>query len=234
MNSVDSPLATKTRLVRLAKHNGIFIALLVLLTFMLLTKPQFGTAQNLSISSSSPAFSALGFSSPVTVARGGGGTAGTGVVSANDITTFTSESISGGAVTAYNAAGTPVNLQLRWAKTDSSALGAGHQDVWNLFYQTSTTATGVQTAWVNVGTNFTFSANGSLASPTGSSTPSSYRLCKELKLGFDACNSVIENGAPLSANSSSKSSASNGLSSSSWLNSALRPLAGLLAEPEDG
>jgi flagellar hook protein FlgE len=128
-----------------------------------------GTAQNLSISSSSPAFSTLGFSSPVTVARGGGGTAGTGVVSANDITTFTSESISGGAVTAYNAAGTPVNMQLRWAKTDSSALGAGHQDVWNLFYQTSTTATGVQTAWVNVGTNFTFSANGSLASPTGSS-----------------------------------------------------------------
>ena len=48
MNSVNSPLATKTRLVRLAKHNGIFIALLVLLTFMLLTKPQFGTAQNLS------------------------------------------------------------------------------------------------------------------------------------------------------------------------------------------
>jgi flagellar hook protein FlgE len=128
-----------------------------------------GTAQNLSISSSSPAFSALGFASPVTVARGGGGTAGTGVVSANDLTTFTNESISGGAVTAYNAAGTPVNMQLRWAKTDSAALGPGHQDNWNLFYQTSTTATGAQTAWVNVGTNFTFSANGSLASPTGSS-----------------------------------------------------------------
>ena len=128
-----------------------------------------GTAQNLSISSASPAFSALGFASPVTVARGGGGTAGTGVVSANDLSTFTAESISGGAVTAYNAAGTPVNLQLRWAKTDSAALGAGHQDVWNLFYQTNTAATGPQTAWVNVGTNFTFSANGSLASPTGSS-----------------------------------------------------------------
>ncbi len=128
-----------------------------------------GTAQNLSITSSSAAFSALGFSSPVTVARGGGGTAGTGVVTANDLTTFTNESISGGAVTAYNAAGTPVNMQLRWAKTDSAALGAGHQDTWNLFYQTSTTATGPQTAWVNVGTNFTFSANGSLASPTGSS-----------------------------------------------------------------
>ena len=127
-----------------------------------------GTAQNLSISSASAAFTALGFSSPVTAARGGGGTAGTGVVTGNDITSFTNESISGGAVTAYNAAGTPVNLQLRWAKTDSASLGTGHQDIWNLFYQTSTTATGTQVAWVNSGTNFIFSANGSMSSPTGS------------------------------------------------------------------
>jgi flagellar hook protein FlgE len=127
-----------------------------------------GTAQNLNITSSSPALTALGFTSPVTTARGGGGTAGTGVVTGNDLTAFTNESISGGAVTAYNAAGTPVNLQLRWAKTDSASLGSGHQDTWNLFYQTSTTATGTQVAWVNTGTNFTFSANGSLSSPTGS------------------------------------------------------------------
>jgi flagellar hook protein FlgE len=127
-----------------------------------------GTAQNLNITTSSAAFSALGFTSPVNVARNGGGTAGTGVVIGNDQTAFTNESISGGAVTAYNASGTPVNLQLRWAKTDSSSLGAGHQDVWNLFYQTSTTATGVQTAWVNSGTNFIFGANGALTSPTGS------------------------------------------------------------------
>jgi flagellar hook protein FlgE len=127
-----------------------------------------GTAQNLNISSASAAFTALGFSSPVTAARGGGGTAGTGVVTGNDITAFTNESISGGAVTAYNAAGTPVNLQLRWAKTDSASLGTGHQDIWNLYYQTSTTATGTQVAWVNTGTNFIFSANGSLSSPSGS------------------------------------------------------------------
>jgi flagellar hook protein FlgE len=127
-----------------------------------------GTAQDLSITSASAAFTALGFSSPVNVARGGGGTAGTGVVTGNDLSAFTNESISGGAVTAYNAAGTPVNLQLRWVKTDSATLGTGHQDAWNLFYQTSTTATGSQVAWVNSGTNFVFSANGSLASPTGS------------------------------------------------------------------
>jgi flagellar hook protein FlgE len=127
-----------------------------------------GTAANLSISSASAAFTALGFSSPVTLARGGGGTAGTGVVIGNDLTAFTNESISGGAVTAYNQAGTPVNLQMRWAKVDSASLGTGHQDIWNLFYQTSTTATGTQVSWVNSGTNFIFSANGSLASPTGS------------------------------------------------------------------
>ncbi|WP_407155527.1 flagellar hook-basal body complex protein [Bradyrhizobium sp. STM 3557] len=127
-----------------------------------------GTASNLNITSTAPAFSSLGFSSPVTAARGGGGTAGTGFVIANDITAFTNESISGGAVTCYNQAGTPVNLQLRWAKTDSASLGTGHQDTWNLFYQTSTTATGTGVAWVNSGTKFTFSSNGALSSPTGS------------------------------------------------------------------
>src|SRR5262249_15577456 len=88
-----------------------------------------GTGQDLNITSTAAAFASLGFSSPVTAARGGGGTAGTGVVTGNDITAFTNESISGGAVTGYNAAGTPVNLQLRWAKTDSASLGSGHQDV---------------------------------------------------------------------------------------------------------
>jgi flagellar hook protein FlgE len=127
-----------------------------------------GTAQNLNITSTAGAFTSLGFTSPITASRGGGGTAGTGVVTGNDLTAFTNESISGGAVTTYNAAGTPVNLQLRWAKTDSAALGTGHQDTWNLFYQTSTTATGTGVAWVNTGTNFIFSANGSLSSPSGS------------------------------------------------------------------
>jgi flagellar hook protein FlgE len=128
-----------------------------------------GTANNLNIASTAAAFSALGFASPVTAARGGGGTAGTGVVIGNDLTAFTNESISGGAVTCYNSAGTPVNVQMRWAKTDSAALGTGHQDSWNLFYQTNTAATGTAVGWVNSGTNFIFSSNGSLSSPTGSS-----------------------------------------------------------------
>src|SRR5262249_49544438 len=77
-----------------------------------------GTGSSLTIGSTTGnALTALGLVAGTTP-RGGGGTAGTGTVTANDLTTFTNESISGGAVTAYNAAGTPVNLQLRWAKTD--------------------------------------------------------------------------------------------------------------------
>ena len=140
-----------------------------------------GTAQDLNISvaagltgpqttSTTNALTGLGLGAPpIILARAPGANVGTGAVTANDVQTFTSESISGGAVTAFNTAGTPVNLQLRWAKTDSASLGAGHQDTWNLFYQTSTTASGAQTEWVNIGTPFIFNANGALASPTGSS-----------------------------------------------------------------
>jgi flagellar hook protein FlgE len=128
-----------------------------------------GTAQDLAITSSSAGWTALGFASPVNVQRGGGGTPGAGVVSANDQTIFQQESISGGAVTVYDATGTAVNLQMRWAKTDSAALGTGHSDTWNLFYQADPNATGTQAAWINAGTNFTFGTNGQLSSPVGSS-----------------------------------------------------------------
>ncbi len=83
-------------------------------------------------------------------------------VIADDLTAFLNESIGGGAVTAYDVSGSPVNIQLRWAKSDSATLGAGHADTWNLFYQTNSLATGQQTAWQNVGTNFTFAPNGQL------------------------------------------------------------------------
>ncbi len=129
-----------------------------------------GTTSNLTVTSSNAsAFGALGFPLTVNAARGGGGTAGAGVVIGSDNTVFTNESISGGAVTAFDATGTPINLQLRWAKMDSAALGAGHTDTWNLFYQTNSSATGTQTAWINAGTNFVFGANGALVSPSGSS-----------------------------------------------------------------
>src|SRR5262249_11863815 len=62
-----------------------------------------------------------------------------------------------------------VNLQLRWAKMNSAALGVPNMDTWNLFYQSNPNATGTQTGWVNAGTNFVFGTNGALISPSGSS-----------------------------------------------------------------
>ncbi len=64
-------------------------------------------------------------------------------------------------ITAYDVSGAPVNVQLRWAKTDSSLYGG--TDTWNLFYQTDSTATGAQVAWQNAGVDYTFAANGQMS-----------------------------------------------------------------------
>jgi flagellar hook protein FlgE len=122
-----------------------------------------GTANDLSITSSAAGWGAMGLTSTESATRSGGGGSGQGIVTGADSTAFTNESISGGAVTAYNASGTPVNLQMRWALTST----AGGQETWNLFYQTNATATGTQVAWQNVGTNFIFNSNGALTSPAG-------------------------------------------------------------------
>jgi flagellar hook protein FlgE len=84
-----------------------------------------------------------------------------GTVRGNDLTTFLDSSIGGGAVTAYDVSGSPVNIQLRWAKVDSAATGG--TDTWNLFYQESSTATGNDVAWRNAGVNYTFGANGQMS-----------------------------------------------------------------------
>ena len=89
--------------------------------------------------------------------------AGTGTVVGADVSTFVDESVDGGAVTVYNSTGTPANLQLRWAKTDSVANGG--TDTWQLFYQTNSSATGTQVAWQNTGTSFAFDTTGQLSPP---------------------------------------------------------------------
>jgi flagellar hook protein FlgE len=87
----------------------------------------------------------------------------TGGVIGNDVTTFNSESVDGGSVTAYDSLGNPVNVDLRWAKVSSSANGG--TDAWQLFYQTNTSATGTQTAWANSGQTFTFNSKGEMSPP---------------------------------------------------------------------
>jgi flagellar hook protein FlgE len=111
-------------------------------------------------------------------------------VIASDATAFLNSSVGGGAITAYDSAGSPANIQFRWAKTDSSKLGSGHTDTWNLFYETNSSATGTQAAWKNVGTNFTFGSNGVLSPPITSVTIPSVKVngvsLGSVQLGFAA------------------------------------------------
>ena len=47
-----------------------------------------------------------------------GGSAAAGTVVGTDASTFTSQSLDGGSVTAYDSEGNPVNVQLRWARNE--------------------------------------------------------------------------------------------------------------------
>lgn len=78
------------------------------------------------------------------------------VVQGQDSDTFIDNSISGGAITVYDSNGASVDVQFRWAKTSDSP------DTWNLFYQSDADATGVNTAWVNVGEDYIFNSSGQL------------------------------------------------------------------------
>jgi flagellar hook protein FlgE len=91
-------------------------------------------------------------------------TPGNGTVIGSDVSTFTSQSIDGGSLTAYDSDGNPLNIQFRWAQV---ATGDG-QSMWTMFYQTNSSATGTQAAWQNVGTNFIFNSSGQLVQPTTS------------------------------------------------------------------
>jgi flagellar hook protein FlgE len=84
-----------------------------------------------------------------------------GTVKGQDLSAFLDQTIAGGAVTAYDVSGSPVNIQLRWAKVDSSQYGG--TDTWNLFYQVNPNAGTDETAWQNVGVNYTFGANGQMS-----------------------------------------------------------------------
>jgi flagellar hook protein FlgE len=113
----------------------------------------------------------LKFGMSVTDARPADGT----VIGA-DQTAFLNSSVGGGAITAYDVSGTPVNVQLRWAKVDSATLGSGHSNTWNLFYQVDSSATGNAVAWQNAGVKYTFGQNGQLNPPISNVTLSNVKV----------------------------------------------------------
>jgi flagellar hook protein FlgE len=80
-------------------------------------------------------------------------------VTADDADEFIAQSVSGGAITVYAENGASANVQMRWAKVNSTANGGAER--WNLFILTDAEATGAQTQWTRVGNDYTFGANGS-------------------------------------------------------------------------
>ncbi len=82
-------------------------------------------------------------------------------ISAAKADTFVQQSVAGGAITVYASNGSPVNVQLRWAKTDSAARGG--TDTWSLYYMSDSTATGSSTMWKKVGSDYKFAADGTLS-----------------------------------------------------------------------
>jgi len=184
-------------------------------------------------------------SEPSISAAGGGNTldpagfnqdptiAGTGIVIGDDAARFVSQSISGGSVTAYNATGTPVNMEIRWAKMDSVA--SGGDDKWEMFYQVDTNATGGATSWKNAAQEYKFGGNGKL-DPDITSIPLAAVVIEGIELGdikLDHSNGSVTQYANADGTARSKIS-QNGYASGEFTNLTLSDDGRILANYNNG
>lgn len=98
--------------------------------------------------------------------------AGNGYVQAADEQNFLDRSVSGGAITAYDSQGNPVNVQVRWVKTNNAAgEGTGTAgDTWHAFYKSDDSATGTAAKWTDIGQDYTFDSAGQLSPAVNSTT----------------------------------------------------------------
>jgi len=98
-------------------------------------------------------------------------------VSADDASAFLDQTISGEAITVYDAQGDAHDVQLRWGKVSNGDATATPptQDTWALYYQSDSSATGAETAWTKIdadpaaaGVNdYVFDAKGAMTTPSG-------------------------------------------------------------------
>ncbi|HUD51031.1 flagellar hook protein FlgE [Parvibaculum sp.] len=99
-----------------------------------------------------------------------------GYIQAQDEATFLDRSVTGGSVTAYDASGNAVSVQLRWVKVDNAnADGSGTApgtETWQCFYKSDDSATGTAAKWTNTGQTYTFDSAGNLTPPVTSTTVS--------------------------------------------------------------
>ncbi len=85
-------------------------------------------------------------------------------ISAAQEVSFLNSSIAGGAITVYNDSGTPVNVQMRWAKIEDAATSGSGNDEWALYYLSDSTATGGGTKWTKI-EDAQFGSDGQLVVP---------------------------------------------------------------------
>jgi flagellar hook protein FlgE len=74
---------------------------------------------------------------------------------------FLAQTISGGTVTVYTSTGAPADVQLRWAKNDSTT--SGGTDTWSMYYLQNGGATGNQAMWTRVPQDFAFGNDGAMS-----------------------------------------------------------------------
>ena len=113
----------------------------------------------------------------------------TGTVIGSDVSAFLDSTVAGGAITTFDEAGAPVNVQFRWAKVDST-VNEG-TDTWNLFYLENSLASGSDVAWRNVGIDYQFSANGTLTNPA---TPAIVTIPSLTVDGVSLTNVTLDHG----------------------------------------
>jgi len=99
-------------------------------------------------------------------AAAAGQTVGVDAINAGDEVAFLNSSIAGEAITVYNSSGTPVNVQMRWAKTFEN--DGSQPDTWSLYYLTDSDATGANPKWTKV-SDAQFAADGSMSVPASDS-----------------------------------------------------------------
>ncbi|WP_346433012.1 flagellar hook-basal body complex protein [Breoghania sp.] len=76
-------------------------------------------------------------------------------------------SLAGEAITIYDDNGSPVNVQMRWAKSQNADSSVPQDAQWELYYLTDADATGTDPVWTHV-QQFTFDSDGSFLSPAAS------------------------------------------------------------------
>lgn len=92
-------------------------------------------------------------------------------IPASSETNFLNQTIAGQSVTVYDAAGSPINVQIRWGKTSNAA-----PETWSAFYMSDSTATGATTKWTRITNSVQFSASGQLTSPASGIIPTTFTV----------------------------------------------------------